>query len=418
MRVLILILLCLVQSLVYAEETMKVRASECSDDEVFDIGMAMCMPLAMPGMSMSMLMLHGNGFLTAVTETGARGRSAIALPDMVMADIGTSVGEHHYLNLDFMGTAERWTTPDQGYPELLQIGEENINAQPFLDAQHPHSSPIMGLTLSDTIRFGASKDHLKIFLAPRGEATDGPIAFMHRATGSVNPDAPLGHHIGQDVGHITSSLVGESLKIGKTRFEFSTYHGEEPSPTKVDLPVGKLDSYSVRLVQEFSPQMLAMVSYGYVSQPEPTSPEIAFENRYSFSVYNEISISKTWNLDNTFIFGNVAFYDHASSLTSFAEEFLIHNESPSQFWGRIEVLQRTPNELQIKTTGDSFGGQWVSALSLGYTYQLRKWDSTQLAVGGSVTNDILPAEFQSAYNGNPWTEKVFLQFSGMKMWDL
>src|SRR5665213_2194495 len=75
--------------------------SDCSDMEVFEYSMGMCMPLAMKGMPMSMLMVHGNAFATQLWEEGSRGRNAFAAPNMFMADIGTSVGDRQYINLDF-----------------------------------------------------------------------------------------------------------------------------------------------------------------------------------------------------------------------------------------------------------------------------------------------------------------------------
>ncbi len=393
------------------------KSTECSDMEVYDVSMGMCMPLPMKDMPMTMLMIHGNGFLAGINESGPRGRNTFAAPNMFMGDLGTSIGDRHYVNLDFMGTVERWSIPDQGYPELLQIGEENNQGIPYLDAQHPHSSPIMGLTLSDTISFGGDKNHIKIFIAPRGEATDGPVAFMHRVTGMINPDAPLGHHIGQDVGHITSTVIGESLKIGATGFEASTYHGAEPKPQNVDLPIGNLDSYSFRLIEEFSPKFIAMASYAYVSNPELNNPDITFENRFSASIYNSFSIFHDWSFDNTLIWGSVSNYDHASTLTSFAEEFLFKGIAP-RIWGRIEVLQRTPNELQIQTSADANAGQWVTAITFGYTHRVANWESAEVGIGGSVTTDFLPQSYQGAYGGNPWTGKLFVQVSGMKMLNL
>ncbi|MBR7513301.1 hypothetical protein KC219_24395, partial [Mycobacterium tuberculosis] len=65
---------------------------------------------------------------------------------MFMVDAGTSVGDRHYVNWEFMGTLEKWPYPGSGTPALLQIGEAQANGRPFLDAQHPHSTPIMGLT--------------------------------------------------------------------------------------------------------------------------------------------------------------------------------------------------------------------------------------------------------------------------------
>lgn len=333
-----------------------------------------------------------------------------------MIDAGTSLGEKHYLNLDFMGTVEKWTLPSAGYPELLQIGEDQSNGKPFLDAQHPHNSPVMGLTLSDTIKIGlGEKDHLKVFFAPRGEATDGPIAFMHRPTGMMNPDAPLGHHIGQDVGHITSTVIGASLKLGNLRIEASTFHGGEPQPTKVDLPVGTPDSGAVRFIQELSPDLMTMESFAYVKSPEPSDPDVSFLLRFSGSIYNRVKLSDRWKFYNSLIYGGITRYDHASLLSSVGEEFWFSGGAPN-FWGRIEVLQRTPGELQVDSVADQNTGRWVTACTLGYTHNVYTTDGIQIGIGGSATKDILPAVYESSYGGNPWSGKLFIQVSGMGMW--
>src|SRR5262249_4680426 len=158
---------------------------------------------------------------------------AFAVPNFAMIELGTPAGPH-YLGVDVMLTAERWTLPQAGIPEMLQQGEHDENGRPYIDHQHPHSSPLMGLTFSDSLTLNHDT-RLKFFVAPRGDSTDGPIAFMHRTTGfAVNPDAPLGHHLGQDSGHISSTVIGTQLSWYNTRFELSTFNGTEPEPTKVD----------------------------------------------------------------------------------------------------------------------------------------------------------------------------------------
>jgi hypothetical protein len=383
--------------------------------EVWDVDMNMCMPLPMQGMAMNMLMLQGNAFGVGIAEQGPRGQQKFAAPDMYMIDAGRTLGDHQYVNLDFMGTFEKWVYPESGYPELLQIGESRANGTPFIDDQHPHSTPIMGLTLSDTIRLNDDdKNNLKISIAPRGQSTDGPIAFMHRVTGMANPDAPLGHHIGQDVGHITSTVVASSLQLNESHFEISAFHGAEPDPTRVDLPIGAIDSGAFRFVQEFSPTVFAMASAAYLQNPEPDSPDIHFEWRYSTSVYSTHHLNSTWTLHDTLIYGLITQYDHASSLSSFTGEFLFEAGRP-HIWGRIEVLQRTPAELEVTAPGNVNEGRWVTALTLGYTHEIIQADSVQIGVGASATKDFLPSEFISAYGSNPWTGKLFVELSGMKM---
>ncbi len=389
--------------------------SPCSEMEFFEISRGMCQTLPMADMPMSMLMIHGNGFFTGISQTGPRGRQAVTLTDMIMIDLGTSLGDSQYVSIELMGTTERWTVPEQGYPLLMQIGEENAAGKPYLDAQHPHSSPLMGLTFSDTIRLGLGKNHLKIFFAPRGETTDGPIAFMHRPTGMVNPDAPLGHHIGQDVGHVSSTVFGQSLKIGTTWFEASIFNGQEPSPTKIDLPLGSPDSYSLRLIQEFSQQCFAMASFAQIKNSASHNAEHAYTQRYSGSIYNKFILKNGWVFDHALIYGGITNFDHAAFLHSFAEEYLLNFGRPRS-WGRIEVLQRTPAELAISTDDNVNTGTWVNALTAGSSYVLVKGDETELSLGGSVTHSIMPQEFKASYGGSPWSGKVFLQIGTMKMW--
>jgi hypothetical protein len=387
--------------------------SDCGSMEAWDFSMGMCMPLAMARMPMKMAMLQYNSFITHTNEQGPRGRNAMSIPNMIMADVGSSIGDKHYLNLDVMGTFERWTFPEDGTPELLQIGEENARHEPFLDAQHPHSSPIMGLTLSDTVTL-SGKDYLKFFAAPRGQATDGPLAFMHRTTGMVNPDAPLGHHVGQDVGHITSSVLGTALHLGSTTFEASVFNGLEPEPSQVDLPLGPLNSYAARITQEFTEHFYAMVSAAYVKEPEPHDPGLDHASRYSASLYNNYQFENGWGFYNTLIWGHIQFHEaDVRTLNSFAEEFLFQKEN-NNLWSRIEYLQRTPSELDILLTDDN--PRWGTAATVGYTRKFAKWDDGEAGFGGSLTKDFLPEEFRETYGGEPLTAKVFLQLSSMKMW--
>lgn len=313
-----------------------------------------------------------------------------------------------------MGTAERWTFPSAGYPQLLQIGERRADLQPYIDAQHPHASPIMGLTLSDTIRLSSGeKDHLRLFFSPRGEATDGPVAYMHRPTGRFNPDTPLGHHIGQDVGHITSTVLGGSLKLGDLRLEASAFHGEEPRPTRIELGVGRLDSAGARVIAEISENLTVMGSVAFVNDPEPY---VDSSVRFGASAYQQAPLSDDWTIHNAIIYGGITDYDHAKLLHSLAEEVVFSGGTPN-VWARVELLQRTPGELEINGAADRDAPRWVGAATLGYTHTVyRIAPGLQLGAGGSVTRNFVPDVFTANYGESPWGGKVFVQITGMKMW--
>lgn len=314
--------------------SMMMGPEDCDEMMVWDKTSTSCIALPMASMPMGMWMVHGNGFLVQSIQEGRRSRNRLSSPNMIMGEVGHSYG-NNYFNVNLMLTGEKWTLPNDGYPELLQIGERNADDQPYIDAQHPHSSPFMGLTFSDTIRIGEGKDYLKVFVAPRGQATEGPVAFMHRPTGMVNPDAPLGHHIGQDVSHITSTVVGASLSLNRTQFEISGFNGTEPEPSKVDLPIGKINSYGTRFTYEFSDSFYAMVSAAEARDTEPLDPTLEKVWRYSASIYNKSEIGEDFLLHNAFIYGHVNNYDHFSVLRSVLEEFWIHQkDKPHQYWGR------------------------------------------------------------------------------------
>jgi hypothetical protein len=396
---------------------------ECGPDESWSPVHSMCMPMAVEGSKMRHLMLSGNAFLVGIAQSGPRGKDRVASPNWLMLDAGESFGGKHFFGVSLMATAEKWTFPEEGYPLLLQTGESHEDGRPFVDAQHPHSSPIMGLTFSDTIRFSnASPDHLQVFFAPRGSSTDGPIAFMHRPTGMVNPDAPLGHHIGQDVGHITSTVVGAALHTSNSILEVSGFNGTEPEPTEVDLPLGKINSGAIRLTHFFSAEQFGMISAAYVDDPEgghegalDFDAQVTHEMRYSASIYRRVALMGGMSAYNTLIYGGRKTFGIDTYLNSINYEFLVQSMD-NGVWGRIELLQRTPAELLISNVANPFEGRWVSAVTLGWTHRIADFGSARLNAGISGTKDLLPQEFIGAYGGNPWTGKVFLELSGMKMW--
>lgn len=379
---------------------------------------------------MTHLMLHGNVFGVAIGQTGARGDDGIVSTQMLMANVGKTFGDRHFLNLALMMSFEKWTLKENGYPLILQTGEANRNAVPYIDAQHPHNSPVMGLTLSDTIRLGDGdkKSFLKVFFAPRGQSTEGPIVFMHRPTGVPNPDAPLGHHIGQDVGHITSTVLGGALKRGANQIEASVFNGTEPEPDEVNLPFGAPNSAALRFTRFFSDDLFAMASIAYVDEPHPHGhttesgsavslydDDITHLVRYSLSSYVKNQISSSWNLYNTLIYGSYQTFGVATFRHSFSHEFLFQSEQSNVFW-RSEVLQRVPAELLIRSAPRQLDGRWVRAFTLGYSHVVKDFGTVQLRAGASGTKSFVPGDFIGAYDGNPWSGKVFLQLSGMQMW--
>jgi hypothetical protein len=335
-----------------------------------------------------------------------------------MFEAGRNVGQRQFVNIDFMGTTELWTYPRHGYPELLQVGEERGDGSPYIDAQHPHSSPIMGLTLSDTMGLADDRS-LKLSFAPRGESTDGPVAYVHRAAARDMPDAPLGHHVGQDAGHISSTVLAAQLSVKAWIIEASAYNGDEPEPTHVNLPLGPLNSGALRLIYAITPSHRVMGSAAEVKQMDPAFPGMTSATRLSASLYDRFPLSGAWTVDHDFVVGSISWHPAGATLTSFLDE-VTATSGQSDIWGRLEIVQRLGSELALPDTPAMVASQdkrWVSALTVGYTYWAARSHGLELGIGTSLTADAIPAAWANAYGSQvPLTGRIIIQVRGAGNW--
>lgn len=392
--------------------------SRCAPDETWDSTMQMCMPgsdaagrgLAVAG--------QFNAFGVFSALQGPRGVDQFAAPNWFMIDASRRIGTRQLLGIDLMGTAELWTYPRHGYAELLQVGEERGDGSAYIDAQHPHSSPLMGLTLSDTFSLA---DHrtLRLSFAPRGESGDGPVAYMHRASARDNPDAPLGHHVGQDVGHISSTVLAAQLRTGPWTLEASAFNGSEPEPTHVDLPIGALDSGALRLAYDINMDHRILASVAHVAQADPAFPGTTSAMRLSASAYDHFTLRGNWTVDHAFVLGSIQRNPAGAKLASLLDEFTATRGSTA-VWGRVELLQRLGSELALANPtapGAANDRHWISALTIGYSHWIGGRRGIEFALGSSLTADVVPEAWAHAYGSRaPLTARLIVQAHGDSRW--
>ncbi len=397
------------------------QTHNCGPGWYWDESMQMCMPGTdphAPQAKKTTLSFHLNQFLVGGVTGGDRGRSALYAPDMWMLDLTHKLTPKNQLKVEWMGDADLLlANPDhRASPELYQTGEADQNGKPYVDAQHPHSTPIMGLTFSDILLLNPEGDHkLTFFFAPRGEATAGPTAFMHRSSATGNPYAPLSHHL-QDSFHITSTVLSGSIQDLRNELEVSTFSGRVPSPTKVDLDMHPFDSYAFRYTRQLNSVFKAGASFAHVLETNPVqvsqTNEPNREDHYSAWLTATAPVGKgTLNLDT--IWGIVDDRTENQTLNGFLEEFS-YQLGKNNFFGRMEVLQRTPEQLQITVTNGDNSAQWVKAVTLGYERQLIKKGMWNVFGGGSVTQAWSPEAFAATYGKHPGGFEVHLRTSFMK----
>jgi hypothetical protein len=292
-----------------------------------------------------------------------------------------------------MGTVEQLTVGHKGTPQLFQT--ENI------DNMHPHDY-LMALEFRDVIKLGASDNQELTFLfAPRGAAAVGPVPFMHRASAEGNPDAPLGHGL-QDGFHDVSTVLGVAYRNSRTTVEATAFSGHAIS---WPFPMHHIDSYGVRLIQEIDDHVLIGASYADV-----LSPDAAGRAEHEKFIAGWLATSHKIHgatLKSSFIWGQVRAGQDAA-LNSFLAE-AVYQRGMNKLYGRAEILQIRPDQLDLVPLNGSTNAKWVKALTLGYERTLIEKGPVSVFLGGSFTKDFAPMEFRPDYGSGQRGAKLYFR---------
>ncbi len=148
------------------------------------------------------LMAHGTIFADYNRQGGPRGAGKAESVNVGMLMEQHQLGRGTIL-LRQMFSAESLTSPHPGFPELFQTGETYHN-EPLVDHQHPHNvfaelSALYLLPLSEKVSW-------ELYGGPSAEPALGPVTYIHRASASELPLAPLSHHL-QDSTHTSFGVI-------------------------------------------------------------------------------------------------------------------------------------------------------------------------------------------------------------------
>lgn len=356
---------------------------------------AMNMPMSGDGKSNTGVMFHLNQFMLYSNTSGPRGQSRVTGPGMWMLMYGDDLSPENQLRIDIMGSPEQLTVGDKGTPQLLQT--EHI------DAMHAHDY-IMALEFRDVVTLSANDDEQLTFLfAPRGEAAIGPVPFMHRESAEGNPDAPLGHAL-QDGFHDASTVLGVEYQIARMTVEATAFSGQNIS---WPFPLYRPDSYSLRVNQKFDDHVSVGASYADALLPDDAGG--AERNQFISGWLTTSYLINDNTLKSSLIWGQGR-AAHGAPLNSFLEE-AVYQLGRNNFYGRAEILQITPQQLELVIARGAADAKWVKALTVGYERNVFERGGLSLFVGGAYTKDFIPADFQSAYRSDPRGVKVYLRIA-------
>lgn len=360
-----------------------------------------------------LLMLHYNAVVGVNSQGGPRGvmkfESANWLMPMAFRRVGAGT-----LQLRAMFSLEPFTFPPGGSPLLFQTGE-TYQGQPIIDRQHPHDL-FMELSAQYTLPLGDRATWFAYVGYP-GEPALGPTAFMHRASASENPSAPLSHHL-QDSSHISFGVVTSGFTYRWFKLEGSLFNGREPDENRYNFEAHPWNSRSVRLSFAPNSNWAMQVSHGLLRNPEALAPGDVRRTTASIS-YNQKLERGNWA--TTLIWGRNA-ENHGGEvfhLNGYIAESTVNFRDKNYLYTRLELtdknqLLRAADRAVLGITDDHPSFR-IGAYTFGGARDLVNRNNFSLAVGSDVTFYSKPAALDPIYGQSPVSWKLFLRLRPRKM---
>jgi hypothetical protein len=343
------------------------------------------------------LMAHGVVFADYNHQGGPRGEGKAESENWLMLMEQHKLGRGTILFREML-SAESLTSPHPGFPELFQTGE-TYHGQPLVDHQHPHN--VFSELALDYTRPLVRQLSFEFYGAAAGEPALGPVAYMHRASASELPIAPLSHHL-QDSTHISFGVLTTGLVISRFKLEGSAFNGREPDEKRYSIQFAPLDSWSARLSVAASSRWTAQYSYGRLEHPEALEPGSQLRQTASVEYVRPFDAG-SWA--TSVVWGRVhkEFDDH--TLNGYVLETTLNFNARNYAFSRLELVDKDElfpdNPLQ-----PSFR---IGAYTFGEARDLAQSRCWQLAVGGDVTFYSKPDALDLYYGKNPISYQIFLR---------
>jgi hypothetical protein len=344
-----------------------------------------------------MLMAHGAIFIDYNQQGGPRGEGKAESVNYGMTMEQHKLGKGTILFRQ-MYSAESLTSPHPGFPELFQTGE-TYHGQPLVDHQHPHNlfaelAALYTLPLSERISW-------ELYGGPSAEPALGPVTYIHRASASELPLAPLSHHL-QDSTHTSFGVVTTGFIIDRVKLEASAFNGHEPNEQRWSIQPAALDSWSGRAWIAPTRNWTAEYSIGYLVKPEALEPGNQWRQTASVE-YNRAVARGDWA--TTAVWGRVHKNDSGADLNSYLLESTLNFRERYYAFSRLELVDKD----ELFPLASSHPWYRIGAYTFGGERDLihdREW---QLGLGADFTVYSKPALLDGAYSNFPVSFQIFVR---------
>jgi hypothetical protein len=358
-------------------------------------------PMWMKSFGAWQVMAHGVVFVDYNQQGGPRGEGKAESVNWLMLMEERKLGSGNVLFRE-MFSAESLTSPHPGFPELFQTGE-TYHGQPLVDHQHPHNV-FAELSFDYTHPIGVlfkEKVSWEFYGAAAGEPALGPVAFMHRASASELPMAPLSHHL-QDSTHTSFGVINTGLIISRVKIEGSIFNGREPDEKRYTIQFAALDSWSGRLSVAASKNWTAEYSYGRLEHPESFEP--GSQRRQTAAVEYVKPFARGWWATSA-VWGRVHDEFDNHNLNGYLLETTANFKLRNYAFSRMELVDKD----ELFPDNPALPAFRIGAYTFGGAHDLIQSHLWRLAAGADFTFYSKPSVLDTAYGRNPVSFQIFLR---------
>ena len=303
-----------------------------------------------------------------------------------------------------MFSAESLTAPHPGFPELFQTGE-TYHGEPLIDHQHPHNV-FAELAALYTVPLG-KKLSWEVYGGPSAEPALGPVTYIHRASASELPMAPLSHHL-QDSTHTSFGVITTGFVIDRVKLEASAFNGREPNEQRWSIQLAALDSWSGRASIAPARNWTAQYSIGRLEHPEALEPGSQWRQTASVE-YNRPLGSGSWA--SSLVWGRVHKIATGVNLNSYLLESTLNFRQRNYAFSRLELVDKDELFPQVAVLST----YRIGAYTFGGVRDLISDKAWQLGLGADVTFYSKPAALDAAYGRQPVSFQIFLRLRPAKV---
>jgi hypothetical protein len=353
-----------------------------------------------------MTMFHGYVDTVYDHQGGPRGASQGYSASMLMAMASRPLG-NGTLGLRAMVSLDP-TIGKSGYPLLFQTGETADGHTALVDRQHPHDL-LMELSASYSHNLGADSS-VFVYAGLPGEPALGPPAFMHRASGMDNPEAPLTHHW-LDSTHITFGVVTAGYVWRAFKLEASGFNGREPDQFRWNVETRKFDSASARLSWNPTPDWSLQVSHGRLDSPEALEPDVVVHRTTASAIYQRTVAGMA--TQTTLAWGRNR-HDPGTTTNGYLLESSLRVRADTTVFGRFEAVQNGElfghgHDADAATVALQDRVFNVKKLSVGAVHDFAQLGRVKFGVGGVVSAYAKPGALDTVYGDSPSSWMVFFR---------